>query len=216
MVPYFLGILTLSAFIAPPTPTYAEADRRVRTAKIISDFLSPGHLVIALLLAVGWSSTGGPSGLGWGLLAAVFCGFVPLGIIHAGVRRGALTDKHVRVRSQRVMPLSAGLVSVLAGLTLLAVLDAPGDVFAVVIAMLAGLISVLAVTFWWQVSVHSAVASGTVTVLLLCHGWRMLPLAALVVVVGWSRLVLKAHTVVQLVCGAALGGATSLLFQAVR
>ncbi|MFI2429180.1 hypothetical protein ACH5A7_34700 [Streptomyces sp. NPDC018955] len=206
----------MSAFIAPPTPTYAEADTRTRAAKLVSDLLSPGHLVIALLLAVGWSSTGGPAGLGWGLLAAVFCGFVPLGIIRVGVRRGTLTDKHVRVRSQRVMPLSAGLVSVLAGLALLAVLGAPGDVSAVVIAMLAGLVSVLTVTFWWQVSVHSAVAAGTVTVLLLCHGWRMLPLAALVVVVGWSRLVLKAHTVVQLICGAALGGVSCLFFQVAR
>ncbi|MCI4146677.1 hypothetical protein [Streptomyces sp. MMS20-AI2-20] len=206
----------MSAFIAPPTPSYTEADTKTRAAKLVSDLLSPGHLVIALLLVVGWSSTGSPAGLGWGLLAAVFCGFVPLGIIHAGVRRGTLTDKHVRVRHQRVMPLSAGLVSVLAGLTLLAVLGAPADVSAVVIAMLAGLISVLAVTFWWQVSVHSAVAAGTVTVLLLRHGWPVLPLAALVVVVGWSRLVLKAHTTVQLVCGAALGGVTSLLFQIAR
>jgi hypothetical protein len=206
----------LSAFTAPPTPTYAEADPRTRAAKFVSDLLSPGYLVIALLLVVGWSSTGGPAGLGWGLLAAVFCGFVPLGIIHAGVRRGTLTDKHVRVRRQRVAPLGAGLVSVLAGLALLAVLGAPGDVSAVVISMLAGLACVLAVTFRWQISVHSAVVTGTVTILLLCYGRRMLFLAVLVVVVGWARLVLRAHTVAQLACGAALGGVTALLFEVAR
>ncbi|MET9110654.1 hypothetical protein [Streptomyces zhihengii] len=182
----------------------------------VSDVLAPGNLVILLLFPVGWSGTHSWSGLGWGLFATVFCGFIPLGIIHLGVRRGTLTDRHIRVRRQRIVPMSNACLSVVTGLVLLKVLDAPGAVFATTAAMLAGLASTLVITVWWQISVHSAVATGAVVILLQCFGWWCLPAVTLVPVVMWSRRVLKAHTIPQLICGAVLGCATALLFQLFR
>ncbi|MCE7081727.1 hypothetical protein [Streptomyces sp. ST2-7A] len=204
----------MSTFTPPPTPTYAEATPWVRVAKAITDVLAPGHLVIGLLLLIGWHSTGNPVGVGWGLLAALFCGVIPLIIIRLGVRRGKLTDKHVRVRKQRIVPLTATLVSVVTGIVLLDVLGAPREVFALVIAMLAGLASALVVTVWWQISVHNAVAGGTVMILLLAYGPVLLPAVVLVLAIGWSRRVLKAHTLPQLICGTALGAVAATVFAA--
>ncbi|MBW1597230.1 hypothetical protein [Streptomyces sp. JJ38] len=206
----------MSTHTPPPTPSYAEASPRVKAAKAITDVLSPAYLVIGLLLLIGWHSTHSIAGLGWGLFAATFCGIIPLAIVHLGVRRGKLTDKHVRVRKQRIAPLAFTLVLVLTGIALLHVLGAPQDVFALVIAMLAGLASSLLVTVWWQISVHNAVVGGTVMILLLVYGPIALSTAALVVAVGWSRRVLKAHTMAQLVCGTALGAISALTFVALR
>lgn len=207
----------MSTFVAPPTPTYAEATPRVKTAKALTDFFAPANLVVALLLLIGWHSTSGFDGVGWGLFAALFCGIIPIGIIHFGVRRGRLTDVHVRVRKQRIAPLMATLVSVVTGIVLLKVLDAPQEVFALVIAMLVGLASALAVTVWWQISVHNAVAGGTVMILVLAFGQQLvLPAIVFVVIMGWSRRVLKAHTVAQLICGTALGSTAALVFTLLR
>ncbi|MGK5496723.1 hypothetical protein [Streptomyces sp. URMC 125] len=206
----------MSTFTAPPTPSYAEATPQVKAAKAITDVLAPGHLVVGLLLLIGWHSTGSLAGVGWGLFAAFFCGIIPLTIIRLGVRRGKLTDKHIRVRRQRIAPLVATLGSVVTGIVLLDVLSAPREVFALVIAMLVGLASSLAVTVWWQISVHNAVAGGTVMILLLAYGQVLLPAVALVVAIGWSRRVLKAHTVAQLVCGTALGSVAALVFALLR
>ncbi|MGV9267931.1 phosphatase PAP2 family protein [Kitasatospora sp. NPDC003701] len=207
----------MSAFVPPEPPAFATASPRERTARIVTETLAPAHLVIALLLLVGAHSTAGWSGTGWGLLAALFCGVVPLGIIALGVRRGTLTDKHIRVRRQRVVPMAASLLSVVAGVALLYALDAPAEVGALVVAMLAGLVSALAVTVGWQISLHNAVAGGAAMILVLAFGPAVLPVAAAApAAVGWSRLVLKAHTPAQVLAGTALGGVCALVFTLLR
>ncbi|MFE0582444.1 MULTISPECIES: hypothetical protein [unclassified Streptomyces] len=199
-------------FSPPAPPAFADCTPRQKAARLLSDVLAPANLVVALLLLVGWHSTGSWTGLGWGLLAALFCGVVPIGIIAVGVRRGSLTDQHIRVRRQRVVPMALSLVSVLAGVTLLRVLGAPAAVFALVVAMLVGLVSSLLVTVGWQISLHMSVAGGTVMILLLVFGPAVLPAVAVAAAVGWSRLELRAHTPAQLLAGTALGGTAALTF----
>ncbi len=199
-------------FSPPAPPAFADCTPRQKAARVLSDVLAPANLVVALLLLIGWRSTSSWAGLGWGLLAALFCGVVPIGIIALGVRRGALTDQHIRVRRQRVVPMTLSLVSVVAGITLLHTLGAPRDVFALVVAMLVGLGSSLLVTVGWQISIHMSVAGGTVMILALAFGPLVLPAALIAAAVGWSRLELKAHTAAQLLAGTALGGTAALTF----
>ncbi|MCY0948468.1 hypothetical protein [Streptomyces sp. H27-S2] len=203
-------------FAPPAPPAFADCTPREKAARIISDVLAPANLVVAQLLLIGRHGTGSAAGLGWGLLAALFCGVVPLGIITLGVRRGTLTDQHIRVRRQRVVPMALSLVSVAAGITLLRVLSAPADVFALVVAMLVGLVSSLLVTIGWQISIHMSVAAGTVMILFLVFGPAALPAALGAAAIGWSRLVLRAHTPAQLLAGAALGGTAALTFALLR
>jgi membrane-associated phospholipid phosphatase len=206
----------MSTFTPPAPPTYSEASTKVKAAKLITDVLAPANLVIALLLLVGWHSTNNFAGVAWGLFGALFCGIIPITIVQLGVRRGRLTDKHVRVRKQRIVPLATSLVSVVVGIVLLYVLGAPSEVSALVVAMLVGLASTLAVTVWWQISAHNAVAGGTVMILLLVFGQAVLPAILIVLAVGWSRRVLKAHTLAQLCCGTALGAISAVVFTLLR
>ncbi|TDU76156.1 phosphatase PAP2 family protein [Streptomyces sp. KS 21] len=199
-------------FSPPAPPAFADCTPRQKAARVVSDGLAPANMVVALLLLIGWHSTASWTGLGWGLLAALFCGVVPIGIIASGVRRGALTDQHIRVRRQRVVPMALSLVSVVAGVTLLRFLGAPGEVFTLVVAMLVGLVSSLLVTIGWQISIHMSVAGGAAMILLLVFGPRVLPAALIAAAVAWSRLVLRAHTPAQLLAGTALGGASALTF----
>ncbi|MGW6856593.1 hypothetical protein [Streptomyces xanthophaeus] len=203
-------------FSPPAPPAFADCGPRLKAARVLSDGLAPGNLVVGLLLLIGWHSTGSWAGLGWGLLAAVFCGVIPIGIIMFGVRRGALTDQHIRVRRQRVLPMALSLVSVVAGIALVHALGAPADVSALVVAMLVGLASSLLVTLGWQISVHMSVAGGTVMILLIAFGAPMLLAVPVAVAVGWSRLALRAHTPAQLLAGSALGSTAALTFVLLR
>lgn len=206
----------MSTFTPPAPPSYAEASFRVKAAKLVTDVLAPANMVIVLLLLIGWHSTNSLTGVGWGLFAALFCGVIPIAIVQFGVRRGSLTDKHVRIRKQRMVPLAASLLSVVTGIVLLYVLNAPREVSALVVAMLAGLASTLAVTVWWQISAHNAVAGGVVMILILVYGPVVIPAVLLAVVVGWSRRVLKAHTLAQLCFGTALGSIAATVFTLLR
>jgi len=180
--------------------------RRTGLARAVTELLAPASLAVGQLLLVGWHSAPGPAGLGWGLLAATFCGLLPYGIVIAGVRRWRWTDRHLRTRQQRPVPLLAAIASVLAGLALLLALDTPRQLIALVLAMLTGLAATLVVTLWWKLSVHTAAASGTVAILALTFGPTLTLTVPTVALVAWSRVRLGDHTPAQTLAGAALGG----------
>ncbi|MFD4344066.1 hypothetical protein ACFWQ6_04115 [Streptomyces coelicoflavus] len=188
-----------------------------RSARLITEVLAPANLVITILVVIGWHSTTSLSGAGWGLIAGLFCGGLPIAFIIAGARRGHWTDKHVKVRSQRWIPLGATLASVLVGTALLALLDAPQDVIALVFAMIAGLLLTMLVTIWWKVSVHTAVASGVVSILAVAVSpWTLLGYAV-VAAIAWSRASLRDHTPAQTIAGAVLGAVAAVsVFAALR
>ncbi|WP_328722666.1 hypothetical protein OHT52_26330 [Streptomyces sp. NBC_00247] len=206
--------MTATAAQLPPAAA-APAERR--SARLVTEVLAPPHLVVLVLIVIGVHSTGSLGGAGWGLLAGVFCGGLPIAYVVAGVRRGRWSDKHLKIREQRWTPLFVTLASVLAGTGLLLALDAPREVVALVAAMIAGLLLTMAVTVWWKVSVHTAVASGIAVVVTVAYGWWAALLFLGVAAVGWSRVSLRDHTTAQVVAGAVLGGtAAAAVFAGLR
>jgi membrane-associated phospholipid phosphatase len=198
---------------APPGGSAGRPDRDTGLARAVTELLAPANLAVAQLLLVGWHSSPGPTGLGWGLLTATFCGLLPYGIVLAGVHRQRWTDRHLRARQQRPLPFLAAIASLLAGLAVLLALDAPRQLVALVVAMLTGLAATLAVTPWWKLSLHTAAASGTVATLALVFGPALTLALPAVALVAWSRVRLGDHTLAQTLAGAALGGlvATTVL-----
>ncbi|GAA3634366.1 hypothetical protein GCM10022223_60860 [Kineosporia mesophila] len=193
----------------------AEAEPDVRSpadraARQITDLLAPAPLVTLTVLVVACSESGPAAGLGWSLLTLFFAPGLPYALILVGIRRGWWTDRHVRIREQRLIPLTAALASIIVGLTVLALAGAPRPLSALVIAMTAGLVTTLAVTTVWKISVHAAVAAGST----VCLGIELgTPTTAIAVVgaaaVAWSRVRLRAHTPAQVAAGLLLGAAVA-------
>jgi membrane-associated phospholipid phosphatase len=105
--------------------------------------------------------------------------------------------------------------SVAIGLILLLVLGAPRLLTGYLAFMLASVAVLAAITTIWKISIHCAVASGSVAILALSFGPLVLPAYALVALLGWSRVRLRDHTVAQAVAGAVLGaGAAALAYAA--
>lgn len=177
-----------------------------RLARAVTELLAPPNLAVGQGLLVGWHSAPGPAGLGWGLFAATVCGLIPYGVVTAGVRRRRWTDRHLRDRAQRPVPLLAGIASIATGLAMLVVLDGPRQLVALVTAILTALVATLVVTVWWKLSVHAAAASGTVAILALTLGPALALSAPAVALVAWSRVRLGDHTTAQTVAGTAMGG----------
>jgi hypothetical protein len=194
-------------------PTEAAASPRTpahRLARAVTEVFAPAVLAAVTPLVVAVATAGTPlAGLAWGALVVLFCAAVPYSVIWVGVRRGTLTDHHVGRREQRRRPLGYALLSVLAGLGLLVALGAPRPVVAMVAAMLAVLLAVGVVNLGWKLSAHAAVAAGSVAVLALVLGPALLAGAAVVALVGWSRVELRDHTVAQVLAGAAAGAVTA-------
>ncbi|MFC7741427.1 hypothetical protein ACFQXA_11210 [Nocardiopsis composta] len=89
-------------------------------ARIGTEGLAPAVVVTVLVFGTSWHATGAAlPALGWGALAAVFGAAVPMAAILYGVRAGAWTDRHVRRREQRRLPLAVCLGSTAAGTLLM-------------------------------------------------------------------------------------------------
>ncbi|MFD9392969.1 hypothetical protein ACFWBB_20335 [Streptomyces sp. NPDC060000] len=179
-----------------------------RCAWFVSDGFEPRNWMLALAPLLGWHADG-TKGLGWGLLAAVFTSVLPSVILRLGERRSYWSDRHVRQRQERLVAGPVVLASVITGTGLLYGLEATRDVRALVAAMLAVLLVLMAITFLWKVSVHSAVAAAALAVLASLYGpWWALS-APLVALIGWSRVRLRCHTIAQVAVGACVGAVVS-------
>jgi membrane-associated phospholipid phosphatase len=177
-------------------------------------WLEPKNWLIVTVIAIGWHADG-RAGLGWGLLAALFTAVLPTLFITYGVRRGRWSDRTVGARRPRLVVLAFITASVTTGLILLLVLGAPRLLTGYLAFMLASVAVLAAITTVWKISIHCAVASGSVAILALSFGPLVLPAYALVALLGWSRVALRDHTVAQAVAGAVLGaGAAALAYAA--
>jgi hypothetical protein len=171
-------------------------------------WLEPKNWLIVTVVAIGWHADG-RAGIGWGLLAALFTAVLPTLFISRGVRHGRWSDRNVGARRPRLLVLAFITASVAAGLILLLVLGAPPLLTGYLAFMLASVAVLAAITTVWKISIHCAVASGSVTILALTYGPPVLCGYLLVGLLGWARVTVKDHSVAQVVAGSVLGAAAA-------
>jgi hypothetical protein len=176
----------------------------------VSYLLEPKNWIILTTMAVGWHA-GGAAGLGWGALAALFAGVLPTVFINRGVSHGRWDDRYVGAKRSRLIVLAFILGSVAVGLALLAGFGAPGQLTGYFAFMLGSVVVLAAITTMWKISIHCAVAAGSVTILALLFGPWLAPGYLLVALTGWSRIRLHDHTTAQVVAGSVLGAAAALI-----
>jgi hypothetical protein len=79
---------------------------------------------------------------------------------------------------------------------------------------LASVAALVAVSAVWKISIHCAVAAGSVAILALPYGPPVLAGYLLVGWLGWSRVALRDHTAAQVIGGIVLGAAAALAYRA--
>ncbi len=162
------------------------------------------------MIGVGFHADG-RAGAGWGLLAAFFAAVLPTTFIDYGIRRGRFADRNVGARRPRLIVLAFITTSVATGLILLLVLGAPAVLTGYLAFMLVSVAVLAVITLVWKISIHCAVASGSVTILALAYGPLVLVGYLLVGLLGWSRVAVRDHTVWQAIGGSVLGAAAAAL-----
>lgn len=177
-----------------------------RSARWLTEALQPPVVVSVQLLASPLTQPGFPGTAGYGALAALFVCVLPLVLLLVLVRLGKVTDHHVSDRRQRAPVLLMALGSILAGLLVLDAAGAPQSVVVMVLAVVAGVVVLAGVSPFWKISGHAAAISSSAVIGVLMLGAAWLPLLLLIPAVGWSRVVLRAHSPAQVVAGSLFGG----------
>ena len=107
-----------------------------------------------------------------------------------------------------------------AGFSVFRVLSAPLILQASLLAGLAMSALVLAITYFWKVSLH--LLGNSSLAVILYWGFRLHPLSPAVFIMAFyllavaaSRFVVKAHTIPQIITGALLGGGVTWIIMVV-
>lgn len=193
--------------ISPPalTPVGIGKPRHVRIARHVSNILAPATISVPLVLLVAfYKASSAINALEYAGLTLFFLSIGPFTYILIGVRLGKLSDVDVSKRSERVGPFVFGLISVSLGWFALVLTHGPASLIdTVMITAISGLV-MMAITLWWKISLHAASLGTAATILTALYGTLMLPTFVLLILVSWSRVVLRRHTLAQVIAGSLL------------
>lgn len=185
----------------------------VAWARLVSDILSPpmvwGFLAFPIAFrdapsreqAILWAST----------YILLVCA-LPIIYIALMVRRGKITDIHMKVREQRFRPFIVSLICTTIAWWTLRFMGAPPvlPIFALFSLVQIGTIALI--TTVWQISLHAMSISSAVITMAVLYGFiPALLTVPLVLLVSAARLKLKRHTPAQVIAGATLGMALPAL-----
>jgi membrane-associated phospholipid phosphatase len=202
--------LELSEEPASDFAQFTDKPRRVRIARLISNILAPATISVPMILLIAfYQARSVLSALIYALLTLLFLSVGPFAYILIGVRQGKLSDVDVSKRSERVGPFIFGLLSICLGWFVLILTHAPNALITVLmVTVISGLIMMI-ITLWWKISLHASSMAGAATMLTVFYGAIMLPTFVLLVLVSWSRVVLRRHTLAQVIAGSLLSIALS-------
>lgn len=194
----------------------ASDQRLTRIALGITYGLNPLLMPVLALTLIAWHISRDPAQTFW-TFAIGGMGFVLMPGFYLAhlVKTGRVASMEVRSRQDRTGPMlvgMAGLSLVVAGLYF--VVGEPLLTWLTMFQVGTGVLVIL-ITRFWKISIHQIGITGPIV---LFAGLGALPLlpnlvvgTALIALVGWSRIYLKAHTPAQVVAGTLLGAVTASL-----
>ncbi|GJG68151.1 membrane protein [Prevotella lacticifex] len=152
------------------------------------------------------------------LLFYLFSVLLPTYLIHVYSKYEGWTTKQLINRERRMVPYVISILCYFLGFYLLTLMNTPD--FISVIFVVAIIIQVLcaAVNRWWKISIHSA-GIGGVTGMVIAFSfilsfdptWWLCMLLLIAGLVGTARMVLRQHSLAQIVCGYLIGLASGFI-----
>ncbi|MGQ9908353.1 MAG: phosphatase PAP2 family protein [Candidatus Flexifilum sp.] len=202
------------ALLSDPT---APDDVESTWARLISDVLSPPVVWGAVGALVAFTvSSNSADGVLWAAIYGALVCLLPALYIVWMVKRGQITDIHIRERTQRFKPFAVSLAGALGAWVLLRSIGAAPLMPLFALFSFVQILGMFIITLWWQISMHAM----SITAAVLLTGALIGPLAGiallpLIPVVGAARVRLNRHTTAQVIAGALLGGVFTLLMLAI-
>jgi membrane-associated phospholipid phosphatase len=189
----------------------------VRIARLVSNILAPASISLPFIVLVAlYHAQNVMRALLYAGITLFFLSLGPFIYILIAVRVGKISDVDVSRRTERAGPFLFGISSVLAGWLVLILLHGPENLQTLLFITAVSGIVMMVTTLWWKISIHSSSMGGVATILTAFYGAVMLPTFLLLILVSWSRVVLRRHTVSQVIAGSLVSIALTLLILKIR
>lgn len=173
-----------------------------KTARIISTLFVPPSftLIVFLIFALTIEETFIKSTFVF-LNTFVFGFILPIMMFVIMRKKNLISDNDALIKDQRNIPYLIATIFYLLGLVGLILSEANIISIAFWFCYISNTLITLLINKFWKISVHSMGASGAAAALFFVFGWSSFVMFFIVVLVGWSRIELKCHTLSQVLAG---------------
>ena len=198
-----------------PTPMRSSRRRRVLTdlARIFSTICNPFVTALVLFVIIAHQlATDTPTF--WKLLftSTLFTSIGPMLYVLWLYSTDRIADLDMSVRSERERVFFVFVVFYAMGTLVLWLVHAPALLTATMAGYTSASLVVQYITRYWKISTHALGITAPLVVMVYLYGPQPLPFLVLIPLVGWSRVWLRAHTVLQVIAGTGLGAFCVLFF----
>ncbi|GAB3161701.1 hypothetical protein GCM10027059_12570 [Myceligenerans halotolerans] len=180
-------------------------------ANLVAAVFEPANVVSVTVITMGLATATGWKGVGHAAAALVFCALVPAAAVYGLSKVGILESRWIRPRAQRFVALLGVVVLEVIAVAILVLLGASDLLIRMLIACVAGVIALTAVTPVIRASIHVGALTVTAGVMTQVLPGLTVALLALAVIVASARLAQKEHTPLEVATGYLWGFASGAL-----
>ncbi|MGQ9798638.1 MAG: hypothetical protein ACUVRG_05000 [Ignavibacterium sp.] len=173
-----------------------------KLARIISTLFVPPSftIIVYLIFALSVEQTFEKS-LIVSLVALVFGFLAPITMFVIMRKRKMISDNDAMIKDQRTLPYFIAIIFYAIGFIILILTKVSIISIAFWFCYISNTIITILINKYWKISAHSMGASGAAAALFFVFGWSSFVVMIITILVGWSRIELKCHTIQQVIAG---------------
>ncbi|MGH7660114.1 MAG: phosphatase PAP2 family protein [Vulcanimicrobiaceae bacterium] len=202
-------LVTILAASRPSRARRVLRDVARTVSTVCNPFVVP--LVLFVLLCAGTAQTVGEFWLRL-LVCAAFTSVGPMLFLFWLYATERISDLDMSERDERQAVLTLFVAFYLLATITLWAMRAPAIVTASMAAYSVAAIVVQQITRYWKISTHALGITAPLVALTYLYGEAPLPFLVLIPLVGWSRIYLGAHTLMQVLAGIGLAALSVAVF----
>jgi len=178
---------------------------RKQLAKLTSNILNPYLISLVVIILLSLESASSLSdAIKWSLILVGVTIMPVFSVIVYLAHKEKLEGIFIVARRQRNKFYLLACICAVASFLILLLGDAPLVLIATFVAALSAIIVFMGINLLWKISLHTAFAAGSVTVLTILYGAVGASTVMLVPPIAWARIELKQHSLAQAIAGALL------------
>lgn len=184
-----------------------------RIARIISTlFVPPSFSLIVYILFAIFIEESLSDSIDLIIITTLFGFVLPILMFLIMRKKNLVSDQDALIKEQRTFPFLIATIFYSVGLFFLIYFNLSLISISFWFCFISNTLITIIINKFWKISIHAMGASGAFASLIFTFGIKLLPFAIIVILVGWSRIKLKCHSLEQVVAGSILAF-TSVYFQ---
>lgn len=139
------------------------------------------------------------------IVCFLFSNLIPISTVLLLKKTGRISDLDASKKEQRIFPLTLGIIYSGIAYLILTYMTADSLVRGLMFCYMTNTVFTIIITKYWKISIHAMGVAAPLAALWIAGFQYPLPAFIILILVSYSRVTLKAHTVYQVMAGSIAG-----------